>query len=321
MNKKRIVRCKARIRDILREIREVNASHARLPTAGGEGEGDDDGVAADDIVCSKCGGGDADEDDENDILLCDLERCNRAYHQKCVDPPVSTADIPPGDESWFCAECECYLTALAIVNEEFETDADSPSELFPAVDRQRQSTSQAAEAGGVVGSGDGANTSRDQGSAHSTRGAAQEALLASDSDDSDFDPQEFKQVRRLHAILPCHAQQQGADRGDMGWVLRFQDFAKWRERQHELDEEGEAGAGSTSESEADVARSPRQLRKRTNGTTGAAAEGSGTPKSEAGKVSSDALPLCVLWAAVTLWWVVRRCDALDAGHPTSTTAR
>ena len=201
MNKKRIVRCKARIRDILREIREVNASHARLPTAGGEGEGDDDGVAADDIVCSKCGGGDADEDDENDILLCDLERCNRAYHQKCVDPPVSTADIPPGDESWFCAECACYLTALAIVNEEFETDADSPSELFPAVDRQRQSTSQAAEAGGVVGSGDGANNSRDQGSAHSTRGAAQEALLASDSDDSDFDPQEFKQVRRLHATF------------------------------------------------------------------------------------------------------------------------
>ena len=50
---------------------------------------------ADAITCGVCGSG----DDDESILLCD--GCDRAYHMRCLDPPVVA--VPDGD--WFCAGC------------------------------------------------------------------------------------------------------------------------------------------------------------------------------------------------------------------------
>lgn len=66
-----------------------------------------------DIFCAKCKLQDALVD--NDIILCD-GFCNRAFHQLCLEPPLSTEDIPPGDEGWLCPVCECKLECLDVVN-------------------------------------------------------------------------------------------------------------------------------------------------------------------------------------------------------------
>ncbi|QDZ23198.1 homeobox domain-containing protein [Chloropicon primus] len=68
-----------------------------------------------DIFCAKCLGVDA--PDGNDIILCD-GFCGRAYHQKCLDPPLKLEDLPPDDEGWLCpsccakADCVYYLNNL-----------------------------------------------------------------------------------------------------------------------------------------------------------------------------------------------------------------
>ena len=89
---------------------------------------DDDGgeLDVDAFVCGACGGGEA--DDENDLLLCDMAGCGRAVHARCVAPPLSPGDIP---EDFFCPACRARLDALALLNDEFGTDGDSASGIFP----------------------------------------------------------------------------------------------------------------------------------------------------------------------------------------------
>ncbi len=41
---------------------------------------------------------------ENDIILCD-GMCNRAYHVKCLVPPVNPEELPE-DEGWLCPACD-----------------------------------------------------------------------------------------------------------------------------------------------------------------------------------------------------------------------
>jgi len=52
-----------------------------------------------DASCVVCGGGD--DTAGNEILLCDGDGCEAAYHLLCVSPPLSA--IPRGD--WLCAHC------------------------------------------------------------------------------------------------------------------------------------------------------------------------------------------------------------------------
>ena len=67
-----------------------------------EGEESEEGAAGsfiDDTACTACGWDDDDEGDE--ILLCDGDGCEHAYHQRCL--PVPLEHVPHGE--WFCPEC------------------------------------------------------------------------------------------------------------------------------------------------------------------------------------------------------------------------
>jgi PHD-finger len=47
---------------------------------------------------------------DNDIILCDGP-CNRAYHEKCLDPPLNTAELPE-DAPWLCPACSTKVSQL-----------------------------------------------------------------------------------------------------------------------------------------------------------------------------------------------------------------
>ena len=69
-----------------------------------EEEAEDDGeeeeiLDGDDAICGRCGGGES--PDGNAILLCDGPGCENAYHQKCLEIPLSC--VPEGE--WFCPSC------------------------------------------------------------------------------------------------------------------------------------------------------------------------------------------------------------------------
>ncbi|XP_057829991.2 homeobox protein HAT3.1 isoform X1 [Cryptomeria japonica] len=76
-------------------------------------------VNSEDIFCAKCRSKDLFPD--NDIVLCD-GACDRGFHQKCLEPPLATEDIPPGDEGWLCPGCDCKLDCLDLVNDYLGTE-------------------------------------------------------------------------------------------------------------------------------------------------------------------------------------------------------
>lgn len=113
--KKQILKCKLGIRDAIRQ----------LDTLGSVGCIDDSAIAPDGsvyhehIVCAKCKLREAFPD--NDIILCD-GTCNCAFHQKCLDPPLLTENIPLGDQGWFCKFCECKTEILEAMNAHLGTN-------------------------------------------------------------------------------------------------------------------------------------------------------------------------------------------------------
>lgn len=104
------------------------------------------------IFCAECNSREAFPD--NDIILCD-GTCNRAFHQKCLDPPLETesskyalcycsyiyiyifvfrvvytllsfflyliSTVPPGDQGWFCKFCDCKIEIIDAMNAQIGT--------------------------------------------------------------------------------------------------------------------------------------------------------------------------------------------------------
>ncbi|KAB1204292.1 Pathogenesis-related homeodomain protein [Morella rubra] len=107
--KKQILKCKLGLRDAIRQ----------LDSLGSEGCIEDSVIAPDGsvyhehIFCAKCKLREAFPD--NDIILCD-GTCNCAFHQKCLDPPLDSDNIPPGDQGWFCKFCDCKMEILEAMN-------------------------------------------------------------------------------------------------------------------------------------------------------------------------------------------------------------
>ncbi|KAL6560172.1 hypothetical protein OROHE_006410 [Orobanche hederae] len=107
--KKQILMYKVGIREALHQL-DLLSSEGRINDSAVASDGS---IHHDHIVCAKCKLREAFPDD--DIILCD-GTCNRAFHQKCLDPPLSTDNIPPGDEGWFCKFCKKKMEILEVTN-------------------------------------------------------------------------------------------------------------------------------------------------------------------------------------------------------------
>jgi len=122
----RIITSKKKIKSLLQEL--CDGPEARKErTIQIQEEDSDSGVDASEILCSKCGKGNS--TDENDIVMCDLEGCNKAFHQKCCMPEVSQHELEASDD-WFCRRCLCKLNILNAINDEFDTDYETWKHLF-----------------------------------------------------------------------------------------------------------------------------------------------------------------------------------------------
>ncbi|WOK99646.1 homeobox protein HOX1A [Canna indica] len=126
--KSQILQCKLRIRDTLQHLDSL-VSVGRLD---GSLFDDDGQIDSNDIFCAKCGSSN-DSMVDNDIILCD-GNCDRGFHQKCLNPPLPTNEIPPDDEGWLCPACDCKVDCLDLINEFQESDLsieDTWEKVFP----------------------------------------------------------------------------------------------------------------------------------------------------------------------------------------------
>ncbi|CAO2821457.1 unnamed protein product [Amaranthus hypochondriacus] len=119
--KNQIHKCKLGIRDTLHQL-DLLGSVGQIDEALIAPDGS---VHHEHIICKKCRSQEVSED--NDIILCDGS-CNCAFHQKCIDPPLATEDIPPEEEGWLCKYCDCKVEILDALNAHLGTlfSADTP---------------------------------------------------------------------------------------------------------------------------------------------------------------------------------------------------
>lgn len=113
--KKHILKCKLSLRDALRQL-DLLSTDGRIDESVIAPDGS---VHHDNIHCAKCKLREAFPD--NDIILCD-GTCNCAFHQMCIDPPLLTENIPPGDQGWFCKYCICKTDILDAMNAQLGTN-------------------------------------------------------------------------------------------------------------------------------------------------------------------------------------------------------
>ena len=100
-----------------------------------EDDGDDESDdVPDKIKCCVCYSGHVDEEDENDVVMCDGQHCFRAFHMKCCMPNVTQKmldDSPDG--TWFCPYCVCFAKTIHYTESEYhgyeekEAHADNES--------------------------------------------------------------------------------------------------------------------------------------------------------------------------------------------------
>lgn len=118
---KQILKCKLGIREAIRQLHLLSTVGSIEYSA----IAPDGSVHHENIICAKCKLREAFPD--NDIILCD-GTCNCGFHQKCLQPPLLTENIPPGDQGWFCRLCECKMEILETMNAHLGTrfPLDSP---------------------------------------------------------------------------------------------------------------------------------------------------------------------------------------------------
>lgn len=161
---RQILQCKLGIREAVHQL-DLLSSEGSIADAVIDPEGR---VFHEHIFCAKCKLTDALPD--NDIILCD-GACNRGFHQKCLDPPLATENIPPGDQGWLCKVCECKLESLEAINAHLGTQFTVDNgweEIF-------------AEAASIA---NGENTATGNG----------EEWPSDDSEDDDYDPEKQENI-------------------------------------------------------------------------------------------------------------------------------
>ena len=159
----RIYKGKQCIYDQFQELASENAEHTKWLKLK-KGYDSDDYVDIEDIMCSVCG---LPDEEDNDILFCDRADCLRAYHMRCLDPPITSLDTLDQDDDWFCHQCACIDDCLDLVGEVLGEDYNDHRELFPEL----RVASFTEEGGGNTTSATG-------------------QLEDSDSEDEDYNPNE-----------------------------------------------------------------------------------------------------------------------------------
>ena len=142
----KVFHAKLRVRELFKDLEypepHANAKKiARKPAIDADGEAtavdaydSDSGIDAEDIYCTICGEGDADDDD--DILLCD-GFCEGAYHMSCMDPPVTARELAQTheDDDWMCRVCDARVDAFYALNAIVDTHVDAATatwrDVFP----------------------------------------------------------------------------------------------------------------------------------------------------------------------------------------------
>eukprot|EP01048_Picozoa_sp_COSAG05_P004826 COSAG05_NODE_274_length_12437_cov_130.209353_2_plen_262_part_00 len=82
----------------------------------------DDGIEAEDIICSLCHSGEV-TTDANDIVLCDAPACPLAFHIKCVEHGLGQPVKLGGEgEEWWCPLCNTMWESVEMLNEVFNMD-------------------------------------------------------------------------------------------------------------------------------------------------------------------------------------------------------
>ncbi|XP_050219261.1 pathogenesis-related homeodomain protein [Mercurialis annua] len=107
--KKQILKCKLGIRDAIHQLDSLSTVGCIEDSV----IAPDGSVSHEHIFCSKCKSNEVSPD--NDIVLCD-GTCNCAFHQRCLDPPLDTENIPPGDQGWYCKFCDCRMEIIEAMN-------------------------------------------------------------------------------------------------------------------------------------------------------------------------------------------------------------
>ncbi|KAL3825618.1 hypothetical protein ACJIZ3_021647 [Penstemon smallii] len=107
--KKQILECKLGIREAIRQLDLLSSVGCINDSV----VAPDGSVHHEHIICAKCKIREAFPN--NDIILCD-GTCNCAFHQKCLDPPLLTENIPPEGEGWFCKFCKKKMEILEATN-------------------------------------------------------------------------------------------------------------------------------------------------------------------------------------------------------------
>lgn len=113
-----IAKCLQMIRECIRICDEAGGDKS-IPSECFDEDGELD---ADKIFCGKCLK--SDSTDDNDIIMCD-GMCDRAYHMKCVFPPVDISVLEDdADEGWLCPACDRKIDMIDEINDELGTDYD-----------------------------------------------------------------------------------------------------------------------------------------------------------------------------------------------------
>ncbi|RMZ55072.1 hypothetical protein APUTEX25_005698, partial [Auxenochlorella protothecoides] len=167
--KDQIRRCREIVRECVRTCEEAEGD-TPIPASCFDEEGELDSDA---IFCAKCGNREA--DDDNDIVLCDGP-CNRAYHCKCIVPPLDVSTLTE-DEGWLCPACDHKVDILSLINDEFDTEYGLEDGWQQILEPGSLPASDGAEEGEAVAVGEG-------GAGLLVGGAD---LPSEDEEDSDFE--------------------------------------------------------------------------------------------------------------------------------------
>ena len=146
-------------------------------------------VDVEDVVCARCADGDA--TDENDILICD-GYCDRAFHQRCVVPPVKADEIP---DEWLCPLCDARVDCFYTLNADFDLELDAADaswrDVFPTeaeLDSKKEGPGQENERRAEDSQGTKGLLDEDWGSDESGDEDFAEGADGDDGDDDDDEP-------------------------------------------------------------------------------------------------------------------------------------